>query len=427
MNCGKVLKVCALTAGMCVSAADAASDDTRLCTELKMRDGLPNFSAKLKEQNRLKVAYLGGSITMANGWRTQTTEWLRSSHPDREIIEINSAIAGTGAGFGSCRLQEHVLKEKPDLLFVEFRVNGGDNSMARTMEGLVRQTWHRLPETDIVFVYTISSPMIPDIRSGQLPGKNGAELEQVAQHYKIPSIDFGPEIVSRIDAGSLVFKGTSAEPGVVLFSRDGVHPGTEGHAIYTGIIKRSFARMFAAGAEPAPHSIPSPLDPGNWEQAGMADPAPMLCGEKGWKTERWNSSRVVKKFQELWGNIDCERIVPALNEARSPGAALEFTFEGTVFGFFDIGGPETGSVRITLDDGVPFEVSRFNRFCYRYRPQYYLSEELPAGKHCVRIELAEPSIDKASIVGAEKFESDPRFAENTFYPVKILLNGKMLD
>jgi lysophospholipase L1-like esterase len=427
MKYGKALKVCVLTAGMCVSGAGAVPAEDSLCAELKMREGLPNFQEKLRAKPDVRVAYLGGSITMASGWRVGTTAWLQEAFPNTNITEINSAIAGTGAGFGACRLTQHVLKEKPDLIFVEFRVNGGDNSMARTIEGLVRQTWRQLPETDIVFVYTISSPMIADIQNGIIPGPGGQELEQVAAHYGIPSIDFGPEIVSRLDEGSLIFKGTSAEPGVVLFTRDGVHPGGDGHAIYTEIVKRSFETLFDAGSPAGSHSIPVPLQPGNWEQAGMVDPVPYLCGEDGWKTEDWKNSSVVQAFQKLWGAIECERIVPALSEAKTSGAALEFTFEGTVFGFFDIGGPETGSVRITVDDGMPFEVSRFNRFCSRYRPQYYLSEELQGGKHRVRIELAEPSIDKKSIVGAEKVESDARYAGNAFYLVKILLNGKMLD
>lgn len=416
-----------LAAGVCASGAGAVADDARLCAELKVRDGLPNFSAKLKAQNQLKVAYLGGSITMADGWRNKTTDWLRQNHPGKEIVEIQSAIAGTGAGFGACRLQEHVLKEKPDLLFVEFRVNGGDRSMLQSMEGIVRQTWRLLPETDIVFVYTVSSRMLPDIRQGRSPGASAVELERVAAHYGIPSIDFGPEVVRQLDEGSLLFKGKSAPPGVVLFSTDGTHPTSAGHSIYLEIIARSFERILKDSQNAAPHGLKPPCDPANWERAGLVDPQPWLSGPENWETLPWDQSPVVAGFHKIWGNVECDRILPALNAATVPGSALEFSFTGTFFGFFDIGGPETGSVRITVDDEEAFAVPRFNAFCTRYRPQYYLSERLPDGKHTVRIELAGPALDKQAVVGAEAFGENPDYSKNAFYLVKLLVVGEMID
>ena len=413
--------------GFIPCGAVVGGDDSTVCQELKIRGAIPNFQQKLKTQHEIKVAYLGGSITLADGWRVKTTAWLREAFPDKKITEINSAISGTGAGFGACRLYEHVLKYKPDLLFVEYRVNGGDNSMVRTVEGIVRQTWRLLPETDIVFVYTLSSPMINDIEKRRSPGRNGLELEQVAAHYEIPSIDFGPEITDLAKDGRLLFKGKSAGPGVVVFTSDGVHPGEEGHVLYFDILKRSFKKILEADVVEGAHVLAAPLNPNNWDRGSMYDPDPYFVEGGSWGTQAWNESPVVLDFQKLWRGIECERIIPTLAETTLPGSAIEFTFEGTVFGFFDIGGPETGSVRVTIDGRPPYEVSRFIRYCYRYRPQYYLSEELPLGVHKVRIELVGLTLDKKDIVGAAKFDANPRFKENAFYPIKILLNGKMIE
>ena len=416
-----------IAAGVLGMAAPAAADDPAVCKELKIRGALPNFQQKLKTQKEITVAYLGGSITEARGWRVKTTRWLQETYPDQTITEINGAISGTGAGFGACRLHEHVLKHKPDLLFVEYRVNGGDNSMARTAEGIVRQTRRLLPETDIVFIYTLSSPMLGEIQHRKSPGESGLGLEQVASHYNIPSIDFGPQIVDLMEDGSLLFKGESAPEDIVLFSTDGVHPGDAGHSIYFEVLKRSFTRILDTPATAAPHLLAAPLDPNNWEQGAMYDPEPYLAEGGDWEMQAWSNSPVISAFQKIWPEIECERMVPMLAATSVPGSALEFTFKGTVFGFFDLGGPETGNVRITLDGGEAFDVPRFINYCSRYRPQYYLSEELPFGLHTVRIELTEPKLDKRSIVGDAVYESKPRFMENRFYPVKILLNGKMVD
>ena len=89
---------------------------------LQARDGLPNTFAKLEAGEEVRVAYLGGSITAAPGWRPMTTEWLRESYPRAQIVEIDAAIGGTGSPLGVFRLGQMSWHD-PDLLFVEFAVN----------------------------------------------------------------------------------------------------------------------------------------------------------------------------------------------------------------------------------------------------------------------------------------------------------------
>jgi len=405
----------------------SASLEPEICAELKLRGGASNVWKKIQAGDPIRVGYLGGSITLAKGWRVKTTEWLQETYPDNEIIEINSAISGTGAGFGACRVSEHILQNHPDLLFVEFRVNGGDNSMLRSAEGIVRQTRKQLPDTDIVFVYTISQPMLRDVRAGKTPGESGLGLERVAEHYNIPSIDFGPQIAQLEKEGLLLFKGDAAPDGVILFTKDGVHPGDEGHEIYFEVIKRTLNEILKKETlETASDPLPEPLDKNCWERGALVDPEPFLTPRSGWRTQSWKNSSVIQSFQALWEGIECDRIVPAVSQTGTPGSAIEFTFRGTAFGFFDIGGPETGSVRITVDGGTPYDVPRFINYCYRYRPQYYFSEDLPDAVHHVRIELTELTLDKKQIVGEERYDANPNFRENRFYPVKLLVNGEIL-
>lgn len=407
--------------------AFASPPGPEVCAELKLRGGASNVWKKIQAGEPIRVGYLGGSITLAEGWRVKTTEWLRETYPDNEIVEINSAISGTGAGFGACRVSEHILQHQPDFLFVEYRVNGGDNSMLRSSEGIVRQTRKLLPDTDIVFVYTISQPMLRDIRAGKTPGESGFGLERVAEHYNIPSIDFGPQIVQLEADGKLLFKGDSASDGVVLFTKDGVHPGDEGHEIYFEVMKRTLSKILKnEGSKTAFDPLPEPLDKNCWERGALVDPQPFLTPQSGWQTQSWKNSPVIQSFQALWKGIECDRIVPAISQTATPGSAIEFMFKGTAFGVFDIGGPETGTVRITIDGGTPYEVPRFIRYCYRYRPQYYFSEDLPDAVHHVRVELTELTLDKKQIVGEERYNANPDFCGNRFYPVKLLINGEVL-
>ena len=110
--------------------------------ECEPRGGLPNFFAKLEAGGTVRIAYLGGSITEAAGWRVLSRKWFAEQYPQARVEEIRATMSGTGAEFGACRLQSHVLRHSPDLVFVEFAVNGAgatDQRAIRSVEGIVRQ------------------------------------------------------------------------------------------------------------------------------------------------------------------------------------------------------------------------------------------------------------------------------------------------
>jgi hypothetical protein len=132
--------------------------------ECHARGGLPNVFAKLEKGGEVRVAYLGGSITDAEGWRVLSRQWFAQQYPKAQVQEIRATICGTGAELGACRLTHDVLQFKPDLLFVEFAVNGAGRNEQRvfqTMEGIIRQTWRANPLTDVCFVSTSTPSSAP--------------------------------------------------------------------------------------------------------------------------------------------------------------------------------------------------------------------------------------------------------------------------
>ena len=108
----------------CLGAAPY-SHDVEVAEEFRPRDGLPNLFAKLQAGGPVRIAYLGGSITAAAGWRPKTLAWFKAQYPAAEVVEINAAISGTGSDFGACRVRGDVMAQSPDLVFLECRVNGG--------------------------------------------------------------------------------------------------------------------------------------------------------------------------------------------------------------------------------------------------------------------------------------------------------------
>ena len=212
--------------------------------ELEIRNGLPNFFAKIERGDSLKVAYLGGSITSQPGWRVYSLKWFQERFPNAKFKEINASIGGTGSDFGLFRLHEHVLASNPDLVFVEFAVNDnwtGAEKISQSMEGIVRQIWQYNPNIDICFIYTIMESFLNKEMVGQLP-VSVSVMETVAKKYGIPTINFSTEVCRLIIENQLIFKGPDIGiNGIQVFSRDGVHPYVEtGHHIYLEVLKRSF-------------------------------------------------------------------------------------------------------------------------------------------------------------------------------------------
>jgi lysophospholipase L1-like esterase len=362
---------------LCATTLCAATytHDINVAEEFRSRDGLPNVFAKLKAGGPVRIAYLGGSITAAAGWRPKTLAWFKAQYPKAEVIEINPAISGTGSDYSACRLQSDVLMQKPDLVFLECRVNGGGGYELKSVEGVVRHIWKDNPRTDICFVYTLHHGMLKDLQAGKTPWF-GPIMENVANAYGIPTIDLGVEIAQREKAGSLVFKGDAPVAGKLVFSKDGVHPGDEGHAVYCEIIARSMLKLEAAGTA-QPHALPAPLEAANWESATLL-PVAKAALSAGWATvdtakdEAYTDDRG-RTDAMLRGAVKCDRA----------GASLTVKWNGTTVGMSDIPYGEPCVVEAVVDGGKPIIMTRTQTEKKRkYARFWYLPEQTP-GEHTV--------------------------------------------
>ncbi|HEY0946000.1 MAG TPA: SGNH/GDSL hydrolase family protein, partial [Opitutaceae bacterium] len=241
--------------------------------EFTVRGGLPNAFAKAGAGGEVRVAFLGGSITAAEGWRVHTLANLRGAFARATFTEIFAAVPGSGSNYGAARLARDVLQHRPDLLFVEFAVNDGTGSprVEAQMEGIVRQTWAANPSTDICFVYTISEALLPAFQSGGYPGVVRS-MEKVAAHYGIPSFAFGVEVSRRVTAGTLVFTAPRSvsvdaqgndSAGRLVFTYDKTHPTAAGHQLYAGRLAQALPAFWRAGPA-GPHALPAPLAADHW-------------------------------------------------------------------------------------------------------------------------------------------------------------------
>ncbi len=407
--------------------------------EFYLRNGLPNFFSKINQQNpNLTIGFLGGSITKAEDqYRNQTLAFIQSLNPNAKLKGINAGVSGTGTELGACRVKEQVLKYNPDLVFIEFAVNGGSN---QALEGIVRQIILNNPQTDICLIYTIAGEQYLQYAKNEVPSKIQG-FEKVADYYQIPSIHMGlyPSVLAAGE--NLIWKSASEVGDKIVFSKDGTHPAKAGGDLYAQAIARAF-RVFKNSAATSNFEIPAPLYPDNWQDGGMYAPTEIGTFSKDWESIRPLEYPHLKGFAPWFSTI---------YKAVAPNAGFTFKFKGTAFGFFDVGGPEVGQVLVEIDgncaplsrkagnaaNNLPNETgfkcinNRFNTNCNnRYRGQFEIFE-VPDGLHEVKITLSSIQADKLAILYGQDLadiqQNPDKYYQQVFYLGKILVKGTIIN
>ena len=355
--------------------------------EVTTRKGLGNFYAKCVPGATVRVAFFGGSITEADGWKTFTMENLRRRFPETKFELIDAALGGTGSDYGVYRLAKDVLPYRPDLMFVEFLVNDGDSNRLRAIEGYVRNFYKAFPESDIVFTYTLNKLTAPIFQRGLLP-KGAEAFERVAERYGIPSMAMGLRAAEMANRGELVWnKGDTQvkalagketekdrpedESGPIVFLSDGAHPYREtGHRLYAEAVARGLDAIAAAKLPPVDrHTLPEPLESAmgtvRFYSPEAAQEAGLVLKGAGWRndttiqTSWWKDRPSFYKFYESsWRS--------------GPGeASMTFRFKGASVLFAPLYGPGTGAAEITVD-GKSRRVDFFDMYSAFWRMGPYL-------------------------------------------------------
>lgn len=402
--------------------------------EATVRNGLPNLFHKIAQNSgTIHVGFIGGSITRANDqYRGQTLDYLQRTYPNVTFKGINAGVSGTGTELGAFRIKEQLLDYEPDLVFVEFAVNGGSD---QAMEGIVRQIIAQNPKTDICFIYTIVGSQTINYQNGDMPSKIKS-FETVAQYYNIPSIHLGMYPAKLEKEGSIVWKGPSGSVPIA-FSADGTHPNREGGDLYAGAIARGIAKMQTASSV-FRTGLPAKQFVSDWEKSCMYNASTVL-GAEGLPEIVCAANTNFQQF-DGWFNR-----VPVVCEGKSIG----FNFEGSGFGLFDIGGPEAGAIQVEIDGktaklikrsevqyelntaGTVTQVNRFNQYCNnRYRGQFFWID-MPEGKHQITLTAVKSNESKATLLGAANladFQSRPAvYAKNELMIGRILVRGSALQ
>lgn len=233
-------------AGGSSAAPTAEADDDRTDYE-KMVDRsllsvgdmtrMSDVFQKAQNGEDITVAYIGGSIT--EGYNAGTTEFyaktctdlLQGYFPDITVTGVNAGISGTPSLLGNLRLERDVLSADPDIVFVEFAVNDGQEAdYKNAYESLVRTLLTQEKDIAVVLLFTV-------LDSGYTCQEH---MSKIGANYDLPMISVHDSVYEEIEAGRMTWQD---------YSNDQSHPNAYGHKCITDFVDNYYQKVLPVVAE----------------------------------------------------------------------------------------------------------------------------------------------------------------------------------
>ena len=219
---------------------------------------LKNVINKMQNGESQTIAYIGGSITVGEtakalddnnhqkGYAYYSYKWLQEHYDKNNNSKfINASISGTDTCIATVRLEQDVLVNKPNLVFVEFCANNSTSLFdMKTYESLIR----RILEQD-------NNPAVVTLFSAvDYGGTNqNSYARPIGDYYHLPMYSClnGMEAIcenisqSRTDS---IFK---------FFTDDGVHPNDQGHKLYAKGLVYNLKNLINSDKDDTSYEIPN--------------------------------------------------------------------------------------------------------------------------------------------------------------------------
>jgi lysophospholipase L1-like esterase len=326
---------------------------------------LRSVFAKAAAGETLTIGFVGGSITAgatasesSRRYASQLTRWFQDRFSG-EIREANAGCGGTGTDFAAYRLGEDLLRQKPDLVFVEFSVNdaGADTSTA-SMEAVIRQILTQPQEPAVVMIGMLRSK-----------GENAQAFhEPVAHRYQIPFLSIRDALWPEIVGEAILW------PDLFV---DTVHPNDVGHALTAqliGTFLEAVRNQAPKAAQKRTGCLPEPLDAGSDDyfrsavvRADGAHTGPVrLVRNAGWKVLPQS------RHGAAW-------------ESLQPESEIVFEFEGTrVALLVHRSGAGMGFIEAAVNDRPfrSFDTHTLEKL-QNNSAVFPVESDLPAGRHTI--------------------------------------------
>ncbi len=216
---------------------------------------IQNVLAKIRKGDPVTIITLGGSITTGyssnplatNSWAAKTEKYFKNLAGDnkKNVKFMNMGVSGTDSAFAVARCQDHVVKNNPDLVIVEFSVNDlwlDPNTRNRTYEGLIRQIMNNTDTAVLALFINVKKDGTTALASQQ------AEQQPICEYYHVPYVSWKDCVLA---------KGSASDFDKFYDGTEAVHPNNAGHASIAECIAEKIDGYWKN--LPADKKIPKPV------------------------------------------------------------------------------------------------------------------------------------------------------------------------
>lgn len=203
--------------------------------------GFKQFHERALAGERLNVVFYGHSVTWGanasdqayTSYRARVEQMFDAAYPKAPIKYHDAAIGGSDPIMTYFRLDRDVLRHKPDLVFIDFFVNGGPaDSNIPAYEAAIRRiiTEARAPVVQMLFLFKYCEPRSADWKTGHRDYNRFAEL---ASAYHTPIGDALTEVYNAVHV-------TKQYTHNQLWPFDSSHPGDIGYKLFADAAYKAF-------------------------------------------------------------------------------------------------------------------------------------------------------------------------------------------
>ena len=231
---------------------------------------MKNKIKQAQSGEKTTVAYIGGSITEgltagANDCYAKLTyEYFAEKFGNGENVEyVNAGLSGTPSKLGVLRLSRDVLQYEPDIVFIEFAVNDGNDGLCQgSYESIVRRILSLENDVAVVLVMAIAED-----------GYTAQEfMKQIADYYQLPVISYADALTYMFENEKMTWDD---------FSDDSSHPNKNGHKLVSEMIRFYYDTVLEQPKSEQPEIPEQPLFSNRYDKAEILENTEITPVESG--------------------------------------------------------------------------------------------------------------------------------------------------
>lgn len=330
---------------------------------------MSNVLKRAQNGETITAAYIGGSITEGyhdgltlkedEKWAKMSTTYLAEQFPDATFNYVNAGISGTPSVLGNVRLERDVLSSDPDIVFVEFAVNdGGETIYKNAYESLVRTLLADERDIAVVLLFTI-------VENGHTCQPH---MTQIGERYDLPMISLPDSIWVEMQEGRMIWDD---------YSGDGSHPHVEGGKMIRDMVIHYYENVIPeidANAGDVDNTLPEPVFSGDYMDMHYFDSEEFKPELVGFAEENTHGS-----FQHGWGFKG------------DTGASMKFdiTCKKLAMVYKENNSKAFGDAEIYVDGKLVKTVSSNTASGWNNPVTTYIIDEDASAAHTVEIKVAE--------------------------------------